>query len=216
MEKIKTSRLESDIFERLLKIISECDSEQRTKLLILKRLSVSMERITELFSLTISKGKLELMDNSSEMTRSLSRLFYHEVDYNHIFDENLSNNEKGNGFTKNVCIKKVYTDKQSLVGRKPFEARILKLAVSRVDSFVLNWISSQFVAELGDLVNPVDNEVLLRLITKLQNLVPTPWGRLETSPKELLTELIRINTNFKATDGLSWSSIAKRKLGTGS
>lgn len=216
MEKIKTSRLESDIFKSLLKIISECDSEQRTKLLILKRLSVSMERVTELFSLTISKGKLELMDNSSEMTRSLSRLFYHEVDYNHIFDENLSNNEKGNGFTKNVCIKKVYTDKQSLVGRKPFKARILKLAVSRVDSFVLNWISSQFVAELGDLVNPVDNEVLLRLIIKLQNLVPTPWGRLETSPKELLTELIRINTNFKATDGLSWSSIAKRKLGTGS
>ena len=38
------------------------------------------------------------MDNSSEMTRSLSRLFYHEVDYNHIFDENLSNNEKGKGF----------------------------------------------------------------------------------------------------------------------
>ena len=65
--------------------------------MILERLSVSMERITELFSLTISKGKLELMDNSSEMTRSLSRLFYHEVDYNHIFDENLSNNEKGTG-----------------------------------------------------------------------------------------------------------------------
>lgn len=182
--------------------------------MILERLSVSMERITELFSLTISKGKLELMDNSSEMTRSLSRLFYHEVDYNHIFDENLSNNEKGNGFIKNVRIRKVVTE--SLVGIKPFKARILKLAVSRVDSFVLNWISSQFVAELGDLVNPVDNEVLLRLITKLQNLVPTPWGRLETSPKELLTELIRINTNFKATDGLSWSSIAKRKLGTGS
>ena len=68
--------------------------------MILERLSVSMERITELFSLTISKGKLELMDNSSEMTRSLSRLFYHEVDYNHIFDENLSNNEKGTGFIK--------------------------------------------------------------------------------------------------------------------
>ena len=95
-------------------------------------------------------------------------------------------------------------------------ARILKLAVLRVDSFVMDWISKQFVIELADLVNPVDNEVLLRLITKLQNLVPTPWGRLETSPKELLTELIRINTNFKATDGLSWSSIAKRKLGTGS
>lgn len=103
VEKIKTSRLESDIFESLLKIISECDSE-RTKLLILKRLSVSMERITELFSLTISKGKLELMDNSSEMTRSLSRLFYHEVDYNHIFDENLSNNEKGNGFIKKMFV----------------------------------------------------------------------------------------------------------------
>ena len=65
-----------------------------------------MERITELFSLTISKGKLELMDNSSEMTRSLSRLFYHEVDYNHIFDENLSNNEKGNGFIKKCAYKK--------------------------------------------------------------------------------------------------------------
>ena len=80
----------------------------------------------------------------------------------------------------------------------------------------MDWISKQFITELGDLVNPVDNEVLLRLTTKLQNLVPTPWGRLETSPKELLTELIRINTTFKATDGLSWSSIAKRKLGTGS
>ena len=105
---------------------------------------------------------------------------------------------------------------KSQVDIKPQKARILKLAVSRVESFVLNWISTQFISELGDLVNPVDNEVLLRLITKLQNLVPTPWGRLETSPKELLTELIRINTNFKATDGLSWSSIAKRKLGTGS
>ena len=71
--------------------------------MILERLGVSTDRITELFSLTISKGKLELMDNSSEMTRSLSRLFYHEVDYNHIFDENLSNNEKGNGFRSKSC-----------------------------------------------------------------------------------------------------------------
>ena len=46
------------------------------------------------------------MDNSSEMTRSLSRLFYHEVDYNHIFDENLSNNEKGKGFLLNLAIEK--------------------------------------------------------------------------------------------------------------
>ena len=76
--------------------------------MILKRLSVSMERITELFSLTISKGKLELMDNSSEMTRSLSRLFYHEVDYTHIFDENLSNNEKGTGLNYRLIASVVY------------------------------------------------------------------------------------------------------------
>ena len=54
------------------------------------RLDMNPERIAETFSMVMSKVKLDLMDNSSPLVRKLNRIFFDDVDYNHLFDNSLS------------------------------------------------------------------------------------------------------------------------------
>ena len=84
--------------------------------------------------------------------RSLNLIFYESVDYNHLFDGSLSTSQK---------------------------RRVMRDATMRVDSFIMNWLLKSVMIELDDLLNPGDTKLLMRLISRLEQMIPGfPWARI--------------------------------------
>ena len=66
---------------------------------------------------------------------------------------------------------------------------------------------------MNDLLNPVEINLLLRLIEKLEKLVALPWSRFDVTPTEKLKDFILLKLDFKVQDGFSIKSRMKRNLG---
>ena len=149
------------------------------------RLNMNTERVVETFSMVISKVKLDLMDNSSTLARQLNQIFFESVDYSHLFDGSLTKAQK---------------------------QRILRVAVQKIDKFIMEWLLNLAMIELDDVLNPVDGDLLLRLVGRLQRMVNLPWGRLDRTPKELLHEFIQLKPTLSVDDGLTFGSSLLRRL----
>ena len=102
------------------------------------------------------------MDNTSQLVRALNLIFFDSVDYNCLFDESLSTRDK---------------------------RRILRIATDKIDTFIMEWMVKGVLAELNDVINPVDTGLLKRLVTRLQQDINVPWARFDhRSPAELAEE----------------------------
>ena len=131
--------------------------------------------------------KLDLMDDSSQLVRALNLIYFDSVDYNSLFDESLSNRAK---------------------------RRILRIATDKIDTFIMEWVVKGVLAELDDIINPVDRGLLKRLVTRLQQHINVPWARFDQrSPAELAEEFLFMLPPVLSDLGLTKKEIETTELG---
>ena len=66
---------------------------------------------------------------------------------------------------------------------------------------------------MKDTLYPTDNQLLVRLIEKLERKVPPGWGRFDVPLSDVLNNFLTVKPEFTIKDGLSMPKLIKRQLG---